>query len=130
MQRKILPTALVMMALIQSVGIGGCSKKVPEDDTFAPVYAYTKCTADARVGLDAARVSPQQAGRIVDRCDAELRTAAQALASRDLFDGSVHANGAKSDPRRNLAYERQLLRDMALCSTSSEAEEKLCHTID
>lgn len=114
---------------IMGLLIGGCSVKEPADYTFAPIYAYTTCTAKARAGLDASKVSAEQAARIVDTCDAELQTAAQAMAYRRIFEGPPLGEENLTAPQ-HFAAQRELMRDLAMCSASTKVSQELCPRTD
>jgi len=114
---------------IAGLFLNGCSAKEPADYTFAPIYAYTTCTAKARAGLDASKVSAEQAARIVDVCDAELQTAAQAMAYRRMYEGPI-VEGKNLTATQHFVAERNALRDVAMCSGSIKVSQQLCPRID
>lgn len=113
-------------AAIAGLSLNGCSAKETSDYTFAPIHAYTICTEKARAGLDASKVTAEHAAKIIDVCNAELETAAQAMAYRRMYEGPRIDEGGNMSASQHFAFERDVMREIAMCATSTKLSKQLC----
>ena len=117
-----------MIFLLLGWAIAGCSPRQPSEYTFEQISAYMSCTREVRRGTDPAKITAEAGSKLIATCDEELRSAAQALASRHAYENP----GAPDEFYKNMTaqeryrLEARVLRELALCATSTEAERQLC----
>lgn len=120
----------VIGAALFVASLTGCSSPKSEQYSYAPVAEYVRCTTRARAGLDPHKVSAEQAAAIVDRCEKELRTVAQALAARQAFERQPDPEERNLTAKQRYSMEMTVQRDLAMCATSTQVDKRLCAGTD